>query len=280
MRSDRGAVLALGVAEEEEWFGRPESSAAEVGEWVDAERGIEVGVVLVDDADRARIRAFAAPVRSGTAIFLADPGFVSEAVDVLVPWLRERGRVEVMTFAADHERVAALERNGLRHDRSSFTLARPAEAPALPPAVWPSGVEVAPYTLGDDDRAVHRLIYVDAAWASVPGHHDRDLEEWRVIARKGLRAFLARRCGEPVGWVAARLLDSGRGYLSVLAVARAERGAGLGRALLLHGCGDLLAAGARGIALDVVAANEAALGLYESVGFAVEREWRVYADPR
>ena len=34
---DRDAVLALGVAEEENWFGQAESSAGEVGEWVDEE---------------------------------------------------------------------------------------------------------------------------------------------------------------------------------------------------------------------------------------------------
>jgi hypothetical protein len=37
-------------------------------------------------------------------------------------------------------------------------------------------VDVVPYTLGDDDDAVHALIYGDAAWASVPGHTHRDLD--------------------------------------------------------------------------------------------------------
>ncbi|HEU0318958.1 MAG TPA: GNAT family N-acetyltransferase [Solirubrobacteraceae bacterium] len=89
--------------------------------------------------------------------------------------------------------------------------------------------------------------------------------------------FLARRDRRPIGWVAGRVLDSGRGDVTALAVARTERGRGLGRALLLHAFNDLQRAGARGLALDVVAHNETALGLYRSVGMEIEREWQIYA---
>ena len=211
-------------------------------------------------------------------MLIADPSCAGPVIDVLLSWLRERGPVQVMTFGGDRERVDAFARHALRHVRSSFSLVRPGDAP--PPAAprWPDGTEVAPYSLGDDDAAVHRLIYVDAAWASVPGHTYRELDRWREVVRPGLRAFLARRDGVPVGWVAGRILDSGRGYVSALAVACSERGRGLGRALLLLALADLAGAGATGLTLDAEAANEAALGLYRSVGLAVEREWRVYAD--
>lgn len=274
--ADRDAVLALGVAEEETWFGVAESSAEEIGEWVDEEGGIASGVVDVGDA--GRIRGFAAPGRRGRCVLIADPARAA-AIDVLVPWLHEHGAPQIMTFGADRERVAALERHGLRHVRSSFSLVRPDDAPPLAAPRWPDGIDVVPYSLGEGDEAVHELIYVDAAWASVPGHAYRDLDAWREAVRPRLRAFLARRDGAPVGWVAARIFDSGRGYVSGLAVARSERGRGLGRALLLHSFADLLAAGANGLALDAEAANEAALRLYRSVGLEVEREWRVYARP-
>ena len=275
--TDRDAVLALGVAEEQAWFGLAESSAEEIGEWVEDEGGIATGVVAVDDA--GRICAFAAPGRHESCVLIADPGRAAAAIDVLLPWLREHGAVQVMTFGGDRERVAAFERHGLVHVRSSFSLARLADAPALPEPWWPDGIDVVPYRLGDGDHAIHAMIYLDAAWASVPGHTYRDLDAWREAVRPGLRAFLARRDDEPVGWVAGRILDSGRGYISGLAVACCERGRGLGRALLLHGFADLDAAGANGLALDVQATNHAALGLYHSVGLAVEREWRFYADP-
>jgi ribosomal protein S18 acetylase RimI-like enzyme len=271
---DRDAVLALGVAEEAAWFGAAGVSAEEVGEWIDDEGGVTGGVVAVDDEDR--VRGFASPGRR-EAVFLADPARTDALADELLPWLHEqRNIVELMTFAGDAARVTAFERHGLRHRRSSFTLTRPDSGGPVPAAAFPDGVAVAPYRLGEADEAVHRLIYVDAAWASVPGHAGRDLDAWREKERPCRSMFLARRDGRPVGWVAGRLLDSGRGYINTLAVATGERGRGLGRALLLCAFADLRSAGARGLALDVEAENQTALGLYRSVGLEVEREWRIY----
>jgi len=271
---DRDAVCALGVAEEVAWFGEAISSADEVGEWIDEEGGVARGVVAVDG--EGRIRGFASP-GGRQAQFLADPALTDPLADELLPWLRERCEVvELMTFGGDSARLAAFERHGLRHLRSSFLLARPASAGPLPESELPAGVEVAPYRLGDDDEAVHRLIYVDAAWASEPGHAERDLEAWRETMTHCESLFLARAGGRPVGWVAGRVLDSGRGFVNTLAVAIGERGRGLGRALLLHGLRDLQRAGAEGLTLGVEAANEAALGLYRSVGMEVESEWRIY----
>jgi ribosomal protein S18 acetylase RimI-like enzyme len=273
--SNRDAVLALGVAEEAAWFGEAEVSAAEVGEWIDDEGGVARGVVAVDD--RGRVRGFASPGRR-EAVFLADPARTDALADELLPWLhQQREIVELMTLAGDTARATAFERHGLRHRRSSFSLKRPDSAGPVPAARFPDGVDVAPYRLGEADEAVHRLIYVDAAWASVPGHAERDLDAWRGKERPSRSMFLACRDGRPVGWVAGRLMDSGRGYISTLAVAAGERGRGLGRALLLHAFADLQSAGARGLALAVEAENETALGLYRSVGLEVEREWRIYA---
>jgi GNAT superfamily N-acetyltransferase len=272
--ADRDAVFALGVVEETAWFGEAEASAEEVGEWVDDEGGLAPGVVAVDDA--GRVSGFASPGRH-EALFLADPARTDAVADELLPWLLEqRDRVEVMTFASDGPRVAAFERHGLKHRRSSFSLVRPDSAGPLPAAALPAGIDVAPYRLGDADEAVHRLIYVDAAWASVPGHAERDLPAWREMAGRAATTLLARRDGRPVGWVAGRLLASGRGWVDTLAVATSERRGGLGRALLLHALSDLQRAGARGLGLGVEAENEGALGLYRSVGLEVEREWRIY----
>ena len=273
--ADRDAVLALGVAEEAAWFGAAESSPAEVGEWLDEEGGIAQGVVAVDGD--GRIRGFASPGRRESP-FLADPAEAPALAGELIPWmLAQREAMETMTFGGDAARVEAFERHGLRHVRSGFTLARPAAAGPVPAAAFPEGIDVAPYRLGDDDEAVHHMIYVDAAWASVLGHADRDLEGWREKERACTSVFLARRDGRPVGWVAGRVLDSGRGFITTLAVARDERGRGLGRALLLHAFADLQRAGASDLTLGVEAHNASALGLYRSVGMEVEREWRTYA---
>ena len=264
--ADRAAVLALGVAEEAAWFGEPEVSAEEVGEWVDAEGW--PGVVVEQDGC---VRGYAAR-GPGDLVYLADPEATDAVADVLLPHLLESGRVDILIFGDDAERQAAFERHGLRHRKSSFTLARPAGAIAEP--AFPPGVVVAPYRLGDDDAAVHRLVHVDAAWASVPGHSERGLESWQEVMRPCGVMFLARRDGRPVGWLAARVQANGRGYVQQLAVAAGERGRGLGRALLLHGFAALLAEGATDLGLGVEAENAGALNLYRSVGLEVEREWR------
>ena len=272
---DREAIFALGVAEEAAWFGQAEISAEEIGEWIEEEGGVASGVVAVDDA--GNVRGFAAPGRR-EAVFLAEPARASPLADELLPWLRERcDVVRLMTFAGDTTRLAAFERHGLRHLRSSFSMARADSVGPVPVATFPNGVKVEPYRFGDDDQAVHRLIYVDAAWASVPGHAERDLEQWLDTVRRCRSAFLARRNGRPVGWVAGRVLASGRGSVDMLAVATRERHRGLGRALLLHAFADLQRAGGRDLTLDAQAENAAALGLYYSVGLEVEREWRIYA---
>ncbi len=273
---DRDAVVALGIAEEEAWFGAAEISRGELGEWIDGEGGFERGMLDVDAA--GSIRAFAMAGRH-ECLLLAAPASAAGGIAALVPWLRTQGPVQVTTLGHDELRVAALERQGLAHLYSSFTLSMAGGRPLPAIADWPQGLTVRPYSLGEDDPAVHRLIYELAAWNSVPGHTYRDLEDWRAVMRPGLRALLARRGAEPVGWVAARLLASGRGYIRSLAVARAERGRGRGRALLVAACADLLALGADGLALDVAGANESALGLYRSVGFRLEREWQTFADP-
>lgn len=264
--ADRDTVLALAVAEEAAWLGAAESSAAEIREWLDSEGGVTGGVLSEDG------RGFAQDGRH-EAILIAT---AVEPVEALLLWLRERRRpLEVATHAGDAPRIAVFEANGLRHVRSAFTLARPADP--VPPARFPDGVVVEPYRFGTDDAAVHRLMYVDAAWSAVEGHTNRDLEAWRSLESMSTTLLLARRDGRPVGWVCGRLLETGRGYVQTLAVARDERGGGLGRALLLHAFADLQAAGATDLGLGVEAANEQALGLYRSVGLTVEQEWRHYA---
>jgi ribosomal protein S18 acetylase RimI-like enzyme len=271
---DRDAVLALGVAEEAAWFGEAELSAEEIGEWIDEEGGLDHGLVAVDSS--GPVCGFASPGRHA-AMFLADPVRTDAVADELLPWLHgQRAVVELMTFAGDRARVTAFERHRLRHRRSSFSMVRPNAAGPVSAAVFPDGVEVARYRLGDGDEAVHRLIYVDAAWAAVPGHGERDLQAWRVKERRCRSMFLASRGGRPVGWVAGRVLDGGRGYITTLAVAASERGRGLGRGLLLYAFADLQRAGARELTLAVEAENETALGLYRSVGLEVEREWQIY----
>ena len=272
--ADRPTVVALALAEDAAWSGAPEVSADEAGEFID-----DHGPGVVFERDGC-VAGYAAVGEGGGTMLLADPGDEpGPALEALVAWLGERGRHEVDTYAADARRIAWLRAHGFTHRRSSFDLQRGIDPPPAP-AVWPSGIAVARYRPGEDDHAVHRLVYVDAAWDEVPGHTLRSLEAWRSMLTPEYRGWVARRDGRPVGWVAGRVFSDGRGWIQQLAVARSARGRGLGRALLLHSLAELRSRGATSLALGVEAANENAIGLYRDLGFEVAREWRVYARGR
>jgi ribosomal protein S18 acetylase RimI-like enzyme len=271
--ADRPALIALVLAEDAAWSGASEVSAEEAGEVVD-QHGL--GVVFERDG---RVAGYAASGEGGETFVLADPGDdPGPALVALVAWLEERGRHEVDTYAPDARRIAWLEASGFTHRRSFFDLQRGIDPP-LAPAVWPSGVAIARYRRGDDDEAVHRLMYVHAAWGEVPGHTELSLDGWRSMLAPEYRAWVARRDGHPVGWVAGRVFSDGRGWIEQLAVARSARGQGLGRALLLHSLAELRSRGATALALGVQGENENASRLYRDIGFEVMREWRVYGRP-
>jgi ribosomal protein S18 acetylase RimI-like enzyme len=243
-----------------------------VGEYIDAFRP---GVIFERDG---RIVGFAAARGGGGTILLVDPAADAEsALRVLVAWLRERGQHEVDSYGQNARRIAWLEANGFTYRRSGFDLRRGVDPPPAAP-VWPGEIAVAQFRPGEDDAAVHELVYVDAAWGEVPGHHERSLDAWRAILKPAARGWVARREERPVGWVLGRVFEDGRGWVEQIAVARSARGAGLGRALLLHCLADLCARGATTLALGVQGDNENAIALYRSAGFKLEREWRTYSD--
>jgi ribosomal protein S18 acetylase RimI-like enzyme len=269
--ADRPVAIALGLAEDAAWSGAEPVSEEEAGEFVDS---YEPGVVFELDG---RATGYAGTREGGGSLLLADPAHALPALEALVAWLGERGHRRIESNERDTERIAWLEAHGFRHLYSAFDLNRDVDPPP-PAAEWPEGVELARYDPAADAEAAHALIYVDAAWAEVPGHVDRSLEKWQA-GMAGYHAWVARRDGRPVGIVAARVFEDGRGWVEQLAVARTARGQGLGRALLLHSLDELAGLGATSLALGVQGANETAIRLYRGVGFRVDRAWRSYALP-
>ncbi len=281
--ADRAALIALLRAEDLAWTGDDSISDEELGDVIDRFPEALVRVDGDGDGDAAgRVVGMAAVSDAGGTLLVLDPGADPDAVlPELVDWIEARGGAhELHGYAADTARLAWFEAHGFPYARSLYDLVRPAGAPPLDAPVWPVGVSVARYVPNDEeDPAVHGLIYREAGWAEVPGHSDRTLESWRSIQSADHRSFVARRDGGPIGWVSGIAYPDGRGWINQIAVAKSARGAGLGRALLLHAGADLLEHGATALALGVSAANTAALGLYRSTGFQVEREWR-YHGPR
>jgi ribosomal protein S18 acetylase RimI-like enzyme len=269
--SDRPAVIALVLAEDAAWSGAPPVSSEEAGEFLDS---FAQGVICERDG---RVAGFAAGRDGGGQVVVIDPDDDPRpALDALVPWLRERGHHDVDSYAGDTRRIEWLEANGYAYRRSGFDLRRGLEPPLAPPN-WPSRIAVARFRPGEDAEAVHALVYVDAAWGAVPGHHERTLESWRTNLKPDARGWVARRDERPVGWVLGRVFGDGRGWVEQIAVARSDRGLGLGRALLLHSLAELCSLGATSLALGVQGDNENAISLYRSVGFELDREWRTYS---
>jgi ribosomal protein S18 acetylase RimI-like enzyme len=97
----------------------------------------------------------------------------------------------------------------------------------------------------------------------------RAIAEGETLAR----AWIARKDGEPVGYLVITLGYSveygGRdGFIDDLYLAPASRGRGLGRKLLEFALAEAAALGIRTLHLEVEPDNESAARLYRSTGFA------------
>ncbi len=274
--ADLESVVTLAVDEEAAWFGVPESSREEIAHYLRFSGGVESGVVF----DDGRIRGCALVTSIHEAVVFFDPADPDPPFAAVFAWVHAQGATHLELQPADTARIAWLEAHGWTHSRSVIDLEMPSAAPLDAPA-WPADVDLRAYVRGDDDAAVHHLVYVDAEFGAVPGHPDRPLEMWQqMYTAENFRGWVAHRDGRPVGWAMGRVQDDGIGWVHQLAVAVAERGSGLGRALLLHSFAGLRADGATGLGLTVQATNDRAIGLYRSVGLQVRKEWLVYArDP-
>lgn len=279
---DLPALTTLSSVWETRWFGEPETSADEVREafgWVDSPE--DDTLLVLDSVDR--ILAAAMRWRTDTALTVHPSADLDAVLDRVLPWFTSATPCHIDVTAADKGLRAALEARGWRHRKSSFDLHRDVTPDLdLPAPHWPDGVDVR--GLGPDDAAaVHHLIYVDAAWAEVPGHPHRDLDEWRGIFVTDNEVpdqqVLAWRGDRLVGVAMGRTWDDGTGWVNQLATARDERGRGLGRAMLLEALRRRRAAGATGLGLSVQAENETALSLYRGIGLEIDREWQEFVPP-
>jgi mycothiol synthase len=275
---DLSEITALQIAFDRAWFGRPEHDEDEVREWV------ELGDRLVVVQDGDRLVGAGNRWRTGSAL-IVDPGAdAAAALALLVPWLAEVGAPDTEVLDRDEAAVRALTAAGWRYEHSTFDLLRPLEPGwTRPAAEWPAGVEVRELA-PDEEPRLHELIYEAAGWAEVAGHHYRDLDEWHRIFLAGRRPeerpIVAVEDGRLIGAALPRLFSDGTGWIAQLAVDRAARGRGLGRALLVTGLERMVTAGATQLGLAVLGENRAALRLYLDVGLRVDREWQSFAAPR
>jgi ribosomal protein S18 acetylase RimI-like enzyme len=155
--------------------------------------------------------------------------------------------------------------------------------------------------------AEHRLTLdvaaVPPAPAPLPGLQIRlaepaDAEDLAVVLSAAfgdplpmVQSFIARRFAHPtnrfiLGELDGRLAgtlrlieDAGWIYVTTFGVLPDLHGRGLGRRLLMHTVGELIAKGQLRIRIEVETSNAAALGLYESCGFRRDHTFGYYRMP-
>jgi ribosomal protein S18 acetylase RimI-like enzyme len=279
--ADLAAITELHRRWDVAHFGAPEHDESEVREEFERVRSPAEDSRLVFDRDRLLAAAWR---WSAEATLLVDPAVERGPLyDDLVGWLEEREVRAVEVLSSDERtRGAVIDRNW-SYTRSTFELLRHCGPDwTIPAPAWPAAIRVRGYR-PEDAAAVHRLIYVDAGWADVPGHHERDLAEWSAIfvtdAALPEHQVLAWRDDRLVGVALGRTYSGDVGWISQLAVARDERRHGLGRALLLESLRRYRSGGATSLGLGVQASNRSALRLYLDVGLRIDREWQVFEPP-
>lgn len=280
--TDVDVVLDLERRQEIGWWGEPESERDEVETCFEMVRmtcgDLASGsfVAVVDDAPVG----FAALIGHGDAVLAVDPAHPAsgEALAVLAARLVAAGVATLDAPQVDPSRIAAFAEFGFTPMRSSFDLERDGNLDDVARGFdvpLPDGLTFHPFEPERDDVAVHTMLY--DFWTDVPGHRFRGLDEWRTIFLDGDPGLVvvARRSIDdpPVGVAVCRSYADGMGWVSQLGVARSARGLGLGLAVLVEACRRLVDAGASRIGLSVEAVNRSALGLYEGVGFRIDREW-------
>lgn len=275
--SDLPAIAELARRWEAAWFGAPERTEDEVRESFEL---AEASRLLVDDG-----RIVAAAWSWGTeSVLTVDPDVASDPIySDLLAWLAVRPGMAIEALSQDEPLRRALARAGWQHTHSAFELMRPITPDwVIAEPEWPTGVTIRDLQ-PDDAESIYRLIYVDAGWAEIPGHHERDIDEWRSIFLTDQtlpeQQVLAWRGDRLAGIAMGRTFGDGTGWISQLAVAKAERGHGLGRALLLEALRRRRAGGATSLGLSVSEMNRGALGLYLGVGLVIQREWMAYERP-
>lgn len=274
---DAPALGALERAVDVAWWGKAETDDADVRHGLGWAGDLATRTLVL--ALGGEVVGFAALMGDSNAGLSVAPWLEAPArqaaYDELLGWLEAAGARELDGPRQDSERLAALERHGFLPARSSFELEMPADEPQPEPR-WPDGVAVRPFGLERDAPVLHELVY--SVWTDVAGHHDRPFEEWRhvFLGHEGFDPdlqVLAWRGDQLVGAAVCRVYGGADGWLSQLAVGRGARGLGLGRALLCEALGRLAAVpGVELVGLSVMARNEAALGLYVSVGLRIGRE--------
>ncbi len=197
----------------------------------------------------------------------------------------DHGGGEVVWWVFDPDDLIAQVARRLGFEPQRELLQMRCPLPLTEEPTWPDDVTVRSFRPGDE-----------AAWLAANNRAFADHPEQGSWTAENLAARMAEDWFDPEGFLLAEDADGiagfcwtkvhpedGMGEIYVIGVDPSRRGSGLGRALVVAGLGSLASRGVTTGMLFVDAANEAAVRLYESLGFAtvrVDRAYRLVVDPR
>ncbi|KAB2347797.1 mycothiol synthase [Actinomadura rudentiformis] len=166
--------------------------------------------------------------------------------------------------------TALAESQGLDRVRALFQMRRSADDP-LPEFTVADGVRLRTFEVGQDEEAwlqVNRRAFADhpeqGAW-TLDDVRLREREPW--FDPEGLFLAESERDGKLLGFHWTKIHPDGLGEVYVVGVDPGAQGLGLGRTLTLKGLHHLRERGVPAILLYVDESNQAAVRLYESLGF-------------
>lgn len=181
---------------------------------------------------------------------------------------RQGAGLRLWTFLP-HLAEAALTQ-GFRAERELRSLI--VDLPPLSEPRYPSAVEVGRFRPGHDEQE-----WLEVNNEAFTGHHENGNWTTSVLGRRmeqswfdAAHVIVARRHQKIIGFCWTKQEEAAVGEIYVLAVAPAQQGQGLGRALLLDGLAHLSRANANTAVLYVDSGNDRATRLYESVGFRLD----------
>jgi ribosomal protein S18 acetylase RimI-like enzyme len=200
----------------------------------------------------------------------ASPGVADALFAALLEELRRQGIRRALLL---HDRGAAplrriAETHGLTHDHAELVMRRPGElgVPPVPPG--PLAVRVATEA---ELPLVARVMAAD--WG---GEVEDVLAHLRAGVAQGYLYYLATFAGQPVAALNLQRIE-GRPWIYGFNVLAAYRGRGFGRQTLAAALSETLAADPGDAFLEVEPTNQAAVGLYNSLGFAALRTFDYWA---
>lgn len=245
---------------------------------------------LVADGDDTLV-GYAAVLPHGEGLryeFFADPEWPDASLDrALVTQCEARGqqiaaerdtRLDVTVYIA-----AVNERNKGVMETADFKLVRHHYqmrvklAGELPEPVWPEGVSVRTAVVGEDDRAIYRLIVAAFSW---PDREPVSFEDWQ-------ESMMRSDIFNPEYWFLAvadeKIIGASlsfsypeEGWVRQLAVDERWRRHGIGGALLQHTFLVFKELGHETVGLGVRAENDTAVQFYERVGMYRARQYEEY----